>query len=152
MVPHIPTTTSATRDSAPTQPFWRVSVNSGRYYTLLVRERRRVLSTSAVLVCGLWLSASQSFRKRSTSSSGSSVSRSRANLRATASRIVIEFGLPGSIGGGVSPPWSALPLSCVWRNNQFSELIQRGYALAKLGGSKGVVGTAALRLLKNTRR
>src|SRR6516164_1627219 len=31
VVPHIPTTTSATRDSAPTQPFWRVSVNSGRY-------------------------------------------------------------------------------------------------------------------------
>jgi len=34
VVPHIPTTTSATRDSAPTQPFWRVSVNSGRYNTV----------------------------------------------------------------------------------------------------------------------
>jgi hypothetical protein len=36
VVPHIPTTTSATRDSAPTQPFWRVSVNSGRYYTCVI--------------------------------------------------------------------------------------------------------------------
>src|SRR5262249_39594661 len=34
VVPHTPTTTSATRDPAPTQPFWRVSVNSGRYKVL----------------------------------------------------------------------------------------------------------------------
>src|SRR5215471_14352819 len=34
VVPHTPTTTSATRDPAPTQPFWRVSVNSGRYYAV----------------------------------------------------------------------------------------------------------------------
>src|SRR5215831_14003009 len=37
VVPHTPTTTSATRDPAPTQPFWRVSVNSGRYNAVIAQ-------------------------------------------------------------------------------------------------------------------
>jgi hypothetical protein len=41
VVSHIPTTISATRDLSPMQPFWRVSLNSGRYETAPIGLRPR---------------------------------------------------------------------------------------------------------------